>query len=354
GNPSRLDDIPPESIERVEILKGAAAATLYGTEASNGVIQIFTKRGRAGAPSFTVQGDWSAISAPLNRIPPVSDYIGRDCSAIDCTGAGDAATIAAIQDRMSQRFGITPQPVEAFQMDPSPFEEMLTTGFAQTYSASVNGGSDSFQYFVTGRYQYEDGVLDPQSVFPAVEGLEMETDTNRRAGFTANFTVIPNSQIRIGVSTLYSDMEQHTPDNGNNIFGVFSSLLMTQPRRATLQAEEGPGSNYFGAPTFGTTREFAYQQNNAESSHFAGSTTIGYTPTDNFRLDGTFGLDFTSDDRRFFRPFEWNVDGFSPFFTTGDRTVSEDRSREITADIKGSLITNLGDNIENTFLFGGQ
>ena len=45
GNPSRLDDIPPESIERVEILKGAAAATLYGTEASNGVIQIFTKRG---------------------------------------------------------------------------------------------------------------------------------------------------------------------------------------------------------------------------------------------------------------------------------------------------------------------
>src|SRR5688572_23184909 len=49
---SRLDDIDPSSIERVEILKGAAAATLYGTEASNGVIQIFTKMGTVGPPRW--------------------------------------------------------------------------------------------------------------------------------------------------------------------------------------------------------------------------------------------------------------------------------------------------------------
>ena len=84
GNPSRLDDIPPESIDRVEILKGAAAATLYGTEASNGVIQIFTKRGRAGAPQFTAQADWTGIRVPTNRILPVADYIGRDCSSAGC------------------------------------------------------------------------------------------------------------------------------------------------------------------------------------------------------------------------------------------------------------------------------
>src|SRR5690606_12120798 len=64
GNPSHLDDIPPDAIERIEILKGAAAATLYGTEASNGVIQIFTKRGSAGPPRFTVQTDFSVLRAP--------------------------------------------------------------------------------------------------------------------------------------------------------------------------------------------------------------------------------------------------------------------------------------------------
>ena len=50
GRPSRLDDLDPESIDRIEILKGAAAATLFGTEASAGVIQVFTKPGEAGPP----------------------------------------------------------------------------------------------------------------------------------------------------------------------------------------------------------------------------------------------------------------------------------------------------------------
>jgi TonB-linked SusC/RagA family outer membrane protein len=348
GNPSRLDDIPPSSIERVEILKGAAAATLYGTEASNGVIQIFTKRGRAGAPQFTAQGGWTGISVPTNRMLPMADFIGRDCRNVDCTEPRDAATLVASQARVQERFGISPAPFEVFESDMIP--EVLGTGFGQQYSASVSGGTDSFQYFVSGRVSDEDGPLNPAGVFPAVEGLDFETDTNRRVGFTSNFTVIPSQKIRIGVSTLYSDTDQHTPDNGNNIYGFFSSMMMAQPRRATVM-EDG---NYFGAPTFGTTREFAYQINKASSQHFAGSTNIGFTPTELFRLDGTFGVDFTSDDRVFFRPYAWNVDEFTNANPLGDRSVSEDRSRELTADVKGSLITRFGDGIENTFLFGGQ
>ncbi|GMV07585.1 MAG: SusC/RagA family TonB-linked outer membrane protein [Gemmatimonadota bacterium] len=352
GNPSRLDDIPPESIERVEILKGAAAATLYGTEASNGVIQIFTKRGRAGAPQFTAHADWTAISVPMNRIEPLADFIGKYCSQLDCTGAPDAARLSEAQGRMQQRFGVSPGPYEVFQSN--TFEEILGLGMAQTYSASVSGGSDSFQYFVSGRFAHEDGVLQPEAVFPAVEGIEMESDINRRGSVTSNFTIIPSSKVRIGVSTLYTDMKQHTPDNGNNIYGVFSSMLMSQLRLATPQEQVGPGSNYFGAPTFGTTREFAYQLNNAASSHFAGSTTVGFTPTEAFRLDATFGIDFTSDDRTFFSPYAYNVDGFTTNNTNGSRSVSEDRSRELTADIKGSVVKNIGDGIENTLLFGAQ
>jgi TonB-dependent SusC/RagA subfamily outer membrane receptor len=52
--PSRLNDISPETIESIEIIKGPAAATLYGTEASNGVINIITKRGAVGDPVFTM------------------------------------------------------------------------------------------------------------------------------------------------------------------------------------------------------------------------------------------------------------------------------------------------------------
>src|SRR5215207_1703379 len=57
---NRLSDIPPGDIERVEVLKGAAAAALYGSRANNGVIQIFTRRGRSGTPQVTFRTELSA------------------------------------------------------------------------------------------------------------------------------------------------------------------------------------------------------------------------------------------------------------------------------------------------------
>ena len=69
---NRLSDIPPEDVERVEILKGAAAAALYGSRANSGVIQIFTKRGQQGPPRMTAGSEvglsetpiWNAVGAP--------------------------------------------------------------------------------------------------------------------------------------------------------------------------------------------------------------------------------------------------------------------------------------------------
>ncbi len=328
STPSRLDDIPPESIERVEILKGAAAATLYGTEASNGVIQIFTKRGRAGAPRFSLQADWTGVSVPTNRMLPVADF----------------AEDADDQARISTRWGRSVQLYDVFQEDLLPMA--FTTGFGQTYSASVQGGTEQFQYFVSGRLADEDGPYDVQKNFEPVEGLSPETDTNRRISTTANFTIIPSSKVRIGVSTLYSEMEHHSPDNSNNIYGAFSSMLMTQLRLATAD-------NYWGNPAFATTRENMYQQNFVNTNHFAGSATIGFTPTESFRLDGTFGVDFASDDEVNFRPYGWNVDGYSGSTPDGNRNVNERRNKEITADLKGSHVSNFG-SFENTLLFGGQ
>ena len=350
GNPSRLDDIPPESIESIEILKGAAAATLYGTEASNGVIQIFTKRGTVGAPRFTLQGDWVGISVPTNRILPVADFAGRVCRTPGCSAADQTALAEAIA-RMQARWGESVQPFQPIERDLIP--ELLTTGFGQTYSGSVNGGSEGFTYFVSARLAIEDGPYDAPQNFEEVEGVEPETDTNRRASINSNFTVIPSSNLRIGVTMLYSDMEHHTPDNSNNIYGVFSSGLMSQLRLAHAEPDASGRRNYYGQPAFATLRENMYQLNFANSQHFAGTTTISYTPIEAFRLDGTFGVDFTSDDAVSFRPYRWNVDNYSGSTPLGSRSVNEDRSREITADLKGSYVLNT-DRIENTLLFGGQ
>ena len=60
-NPSRLDDLNPEDIDDIEIIKGPAAAALYGTAAANGVVQITTKRGRAGRTKWTAYADGGSV-----------------------------------------------------------------------------------------------------------------------------------------------------------------------------------------------------------------------------------------------------------------------------------------------------
>src|SRR5207248_3963252 len=68
----RLNDIRPEDIESIEIIKGPAASTIYGTEAANGVVQIITKKGAAGAApqlSFQVEEGSLAFNDAAGRVP---------------------------------------------------------------------------------------------------------------------------------------------------------------------------------------------------------------------------------------------------------------------------------------------
>ncbi len=71
-SPSRINDFDPDEIESIEVIKGPAAATLYGTEASNGVIQIITKRGARGAPRVNVRMRQGAswMPNPIELVPP--------------------------------------------------------------------------------------------------------------------------------------------------------------------------------------------------------------------------------------------------------------------------------------------
>jgi TonB-linked SusC/RagA family outer membrane protein len=336
GNPSKLDDIPPESIERIEILKGAAAATLYGTEASNGVIQIFTKKGRSGAPRFTLQVDQAAITMPTNRILPLADF----------------AESQADIDRIKSRWGRT---VGLFQ----PFQENLVpsyfnTGYHQAYSLSVTGGSDRINYFVTGRFQDEDGPVAFDKLFDD-RGFKETNDTQRRAQTTANVVITPHEKVRVGVNTMYSELKQQVPNNGNNIYGVFPNLTQTFLRLACTEVGPlCPKVNKYGTNNFMTANEGIYQITEVEANHFTGSTNLSYSPVSAIKLDGTFGVDFINESNTFFRPFGWTVDNYATVNPEGTRSVGEVRTRVVTADFKASWDARLGSNITSTFLAGTQ
>ncbi len=316
GATTRLDDIDPNTIERVEVLKGAAAATLYGTEASNGVIQIFTKVGSQGAPrwSFTAQQD--AITFP-DRVAPNTGF------AKDTTRARKA----------SEFYGRTIVPFEIIETE--VFKDNLTeTGLATSLGANVTGGGNAVTYFASGRVYSEDGPFGGTQFGPAQDAI-------RRIQTSANLTLVPFKNFRMRFNNNYYNIASKSPETNNNIYGVNSLAFMARPELANCDRSTivSPGvcsgqGNLFGNQAFMTVREAMGQLNEGASSRYLGSLDMSYNQTTNLTYTATVGYDYTASRDIGFSRFGYNVDGFTSQTVTGARSVFNDNTRVSTLDAK--------------------
>ena len=143
----------PDDIEYIEIVKGPAAATLYGIQASNGVVRITTKHGTAGPPRWNLFTEVGAVSD--NNTYPLN-YYGR----VDTrpTGGSDAGFdgFCTIQSELDGACIQTPlQTLPAAQQRRPPGPTRRACG--RRYGANVSGGSDQVTYYVSGAYENEIG-----------------------------------------------------------------------------------------------------------------------------------------------------------------------------------------------------
>jgi len=191
-SPIPLDVLNPSDIERVEVIKGPAATTLYGTEASSGVIQIFTKRGAAGSPVWTASIDQGFHRMP--HIGPAKDVNPTGLNLNDCSNEpGCPSTGSWFRD-----------------------------GHIQRYNLSVRGGNETVNYFASGRWGRQQGVVDPQ-------GLD---EYNVRA----NLQFRPRQNLQISFNNLYSRRNIQWIPDGNNADGFLLNVLRGDKatRRATM------------------------------------------------------------------------------------------------------------------------
>ena len=328
GVPSRLDDINPEAIERIEILKGAAAATLYGTQASNGIIQIFTKKGQFGKPRFTFEVEQSSVNFPDAYKPNV--------------GFARNDSIAGV---MSQVLGETVQPFQLVSRN--WVSDQFNTGWAQSYNMSVSGGAQGVTYFASGRFQHTDGPVNFNANNFGGLAVGGADDVLRRGQFSANVNIVPTNNLSIRFSTLYSNVNQNTIQNNNNIFAPLSLAQFGKPE---FVAENNP----LGQAAFATVREASFQEVSDKTDHAAISLNVNYRVTDEITVDATGGLDFVSQRSSEFRPFGWNVDGFASTDADGLLQLGKREHQEWTVDVKANWNRNFGSNFSSTFLAGFQ
>jgi TonB-linked SusC/RagA family outer membrane protein len=351
AEPSRLDDISPESIERVEILKGAAAATLYGSEASGGVIQIFTKRGSQGAPRFSFRVEQGISRYPGDVYKP---------------NAGFARTQGQA-DTINQLHGNTPGwtdvgPYDVFERN--FVTDLFETGRQQVYSASVSGGGEQVNYFVSARFARDDGPM-KQDRGPA-------QDVNRKIQSSATITIFPRQRLSFRIGSLFTDTKHQLQQNGNNIYGVVSLGMFGKPEQGWCDDIDGDGQMDVSSETYGTSipvcegtgnptgqaafmtpREALQQEAQMDTEHFNGNLTASYQATQDVDIEATFGLDVTNSREFEFGQFGYGVDGFTGRFTDGFRDIGSRNHRELTLDLKGNWSTRVG-NFSSQFTAGAQ
>jgi outer membrane receptor protein involved in Fe transport len=156
-----LNTINPNDIERIEVIKGSAATTLYGTEASAGVIQIFTKKGSAGAAVWTAE-----VQQGVNWM---------------------------------RQFGPDSRP---FML----MEPWMRNAHVQEYSTSVRGGNQNLQYFTSVQHVDEEGV--------------QIIDEGRTWAARGNFTFTPSNDLQLQWNSSYSHRWQKNMAGSNNAHGI--------------------------------------------------------------------------------------------------------------------------------------
>jgi TonB-linked SusC/RagA family outer membrane protein len=301
SNASALNDINPDDIESIEVIKGPSAATLYGTEASAGVIQIITKRGNVGAPEFEFE-----VSQGSNFMRDPQGVLGTQygCAVALVTCPLDQVVEVRLYDeandylRGTGRFaGLDPDnPLfnhAATFVPQSRSGDLFQNGHMQRYNMSVRGGVEQVRYYLAGTWTDEVGIVD--------------YNTNRQAAIRANVTVLFGQNVNVDISTGYSQGHTRfaTIDNEG---GVWHQLTWGRPNNLpgiradnplTLNVDESLGNGYLG---FQERFPTAYENTEVSRDYqrFTASMTASHNYGGWFNQRLTFGIDRgTSTDTEF-------------------------------------------------------
>ncbi|SKB46761.1 SusC/RagA family TonB-linked outer membrane protein [Daejeonella lutea] len=314
---NRLVDINPADIDRIEIIKGAAGAAIYGSRASNGVVQIFTKRGKSGAPVVSVSTQFRSNS--LRKKIEYNEYPFR---FVDISAAANANT--------------TQVPVTRYDIQ----DEIFETALGSETNVSVSGGSDNSQYYVSAGYLGNNGII-KNTDFNRVTGrlrfdqrfnswLKLSTGLNYTRSTSAE---LPNGGINSawGALTGFIFGNNYVNPNPDPVTGVYPTLAPTGLLRTNpLEA----------------INRFNFDQ---QTNRLIGDVTLSAEPTKNFSVNYTLGLDNATQLATAYIP----IGNTTPANTTGYARKADRISLLLNNDLNLAYKAKIGSWLESTTTAGG-
>jgi len=315
GSPSFLNDLNPEEIESIEIIKGPSAATLYGTQAANGVIRVTTKKGKAGPAKWQLFAEGGTIEDPNDYGTMVNSVRANGAPCLPWQQAAGACTIANLYK---------------LNVWSDPKWTPLRTGNRQQYGFQVSGGTEAARYFVSadwenvlGTIKMPDGEVDWLKETRGVSELpdnQLNPSKLTKTAVRANVSAALSNTVDLQVSTAYIGTNNLIPQTGDNLEGIFGAGLYGT---ANPQA---PAPWGFARPGYGLSHSL-YRI----SDHFTPSATVNWRPMPWLTGRATAGLDYVA-----FRDEDLARNGEAcPFCGTdqGTRSVNRFTTSKYSADM---------------------
>ena len=203
-----LLNISPNDIESIEVLKDAAALSVYGSKGANGVILVTTKNGKTGKPQVSYNGFVSF------------DEVRKTLPALNAKEYALLMNEAQEENGLNPVFGPDEIPLEGNSTDWQ--DKIFRNAVSQSHNISISGAKESISYFIAGGYTNKDGIVQ---------------NTNfKQYTFRANFKVQATSRLNLSLNTFASYDETH---NGDYEQAINAALQWSPTKRIYDPDSEG-------------------------------------------------------------------------------------------------------------------
>jgi TonB-linked SusC/RagA family outer membrane protein len=304
----RLNNINPDDIENIEVVKGPAAATLYGADASAGVIQIITKSGRAGTPRFQQRLSVETGTVDQNWTPP-ANFATCSAGLVAPTSTNPLCKGQAVGTLVSD--------------NPLVRSNAFRRGGITNMAYSANGGGQGYGYYFAVNKDMQEGTL-PNNVFG-------------RQGIRTNFNFVPNSKVTVNAQIGIQQSELDAPQNDNNIYGFLGGALLGTPASRT---EDGSGNNGWFGFNRGVPEITAIETKLLTRSTTAGAT-VTFVPLPWFTHKLTLGGDLVADEYTNYFPRNGRQ-SYAGLLNTGSNTQNRTNSERYTLDYNANARNTFG------------